>query len=247
VLKITSKTNSRYQAYLSLNEAKGIKKNNLYLISGEKLVKEAIKQIPHQLEALLFHPKLSIDFPLPQNITPIELSQGLFRSLDDIQTHFPILVANTFPIQEWSADAPQKSELFLCLQDPANLGAALRAAEAFLVDQVILLKECANPFHPKAMRAASGSLWRIPLLKGPSIDKLVLSDLITLNLKGTSLIDFKWPKNFKLLLGMEGPGIPANLLKKSCPVHIPIKSGMDSLNAVSALSVALYDYQLKLR
>src|SRR5580692_5068434 len=52
------------------------------------------------------------------------------------------------------------------LQDPGNAGAIVRAAEAFGASGAIFLKGTASPFNPKTLRAAAGSLFRVPFLYG---------------------------------------------------------------------------------
>ena len=125
--------------------------------------------------------------------------------------------------------------------DPLNLGAILRSAEAFGASRVILLEEAANPFLPKAIKASAGSSLRIAMEKGPSLGALS-GEFIALDLEGTSLPDFRWPANPRLLVGEEGPGLrglssAVCLQKISIPVH-----GVESLNAGVATSIALYSF-----
>lgn len=240
-LIIESPANPKFRSLLSLLEAKGVKKEGQFLISGQKLVHEAITNKSLSISYCIISKNMAPPTGLSSNTSYIELSKSLFNELDEYNTQFPLLIAATPNLKTWSNNTePSGAEVFLALQDPANLGAALRVCEAFEVKKVILLKECSHPFHAKAVRSASGSSWRVPLYWGPSIYDLKSPKLFSLDLSGEPLNKFKWPKDFQLLLGIEGPGIPEELKNSSHPISIPLKVGMDSLNAVSALSIALY-------
>src|ERR1700730_10079350 len=52
------------------------------------------------------------------------------------------------------------------IQDPGNAGTIARAAEAFGATGVLFLKGSVSPFNPKALRAAAGSLFRVPFAYG---------------------------------------------------------------------------------
>ena len=51
------------------------------------------------------------------------------------------------------------------LQDPANVGAVFRTAEALGIDGIILTDGCASCFAPKALRAGMGAMFRIPIFR----------------------------------------------------------------------------------
>jgi TrmH family RNA methyltransferase len=105
---------------------------------------------------------------------------------------------------------------------------------------MVLLQEAATPFHPKAVRAASGSLFSLPLFRGPSIKNLAdlkLPHLIALDARGKDIRKFKWPSTPLLLVGEEGPGIPPELRCEK--LSIPLKNNVESLNATAASAIAL--------
>jgi TrmH family RNA methyltransferase len=58
------------------------------------------------------------------------------------------------------------------IQDPGNLGAVARAAEATRVDGLVLGPGSAHPNHPRALRASAGSLLRLPIAINASADSL---------------------------------------------------------------------------
>jgi tRNA G18 (ribose-2'-O)-methylase SpoU len=106
---------------------------------------------------------------------------------------------------------------------------------------VVLLKEASHPYHPQALRALSSNPFTISLEAGPSIHELDTNHLVILD-KRDSKNSFTWPKDLRLLVGEEGPGIPESL-KRAIAFSIPIGESVESLNANVAASISLFDYR----
>jgi len=138
--------------------------------------------------------------------------------------------------------SPTQLEVLCPLGDPANVGALLRSCAGFGLKRFVLLKECANPLLPKSIRSCAGGIFDIQLFTGPAIDDLInIEDLMVLDMDGTSLEAVSWPKNARLLVGEEGPGIASRKFKNK--IKIPLSNYTDSLNATVAASIAIYDYR----
>jgi tRNA G18 (ribose-2'-O)-methylase SpoU len=104
-----------------------------------------------------------------------------------------------------------------------------------------MLKEAANPFHPKSLRVAGSALFRIPILEGPSILELSSTDVPVIGLSpdGRDVAGFRFPPTFGLLPGLEGKGLPREQ-KKGPTLSIPMAQGVESLNTAVAAAVVLY-------
>lgn len=239
---IESRQNVKFKNWLSLLEAKGIKKSGLALISGRKLVDEFLEQNPRQARDLILPEKLGTP-SLPSNIGIHTLSYPLFSELDVFGTHTPLLVVDAPNLSKWSAGKPKGLCLIAALSDPGNLGALLRSAEAFGVTQVILTQECCSPYLPKAIRASSGASFRLELLRAGPLEKIEKLDGFSLDMNGADIGQLEWPKNLYLVLGEEGRGVPANL--KLRPLSIPMQGNIESLNATTAAAIAMYSYAQK--
>jgi TrmH family RNA methyltransferase len=143
----------------------------------------------------------------------------------------------TLKAADLAAYAPHGIEVVLPVGDPGNLGALLRSCEAFGVGRVILTKEAAHPFLPKAVKASAGSALRLPLLRGPALAEFPNS-CIALDANGNDIKDFIWPANGLLVVGEEGAGLGRKKSKFDFHLRIPTE-GVESLNAVVAASIAL--------
>ncbi len=133
------------------------------------------------------------------------------------------------------------------LQDPANVGAALRSAAAFGWQGAFLLN-CADPYSPKALRAAMGATVKLPLWQLESADDLqnrlqpagiplaaaVLEDAV-------SLTAFSGENGVCVAIGSEGQGLSPQLIALADQrLYIPMAPGTESLNAAAAAAVFLW-------
>jgi TrmH family RNA methyltransferase len=243
MLQISSRTNAVYRKYMSLLESKGLKKEGLFLLSGKSLVAEFLRNPTLTIEAEIVTEELK---PLCKTCAHVQMAPSLFDELDILGTHSNLLVLKQPEMPAWDfSKTPPGLHLLLPLGDPSNLGAVARSAEAFGVQNLIFLKEAAHPFLPKSMKASAGSLTRMKIWKGPGIKELSANPIYALDLSGEELSQVKWPATGYLLVGEEGAGVPN--LKGLKKISIPMKSSVESLNATVATSIALYDYNQKLK
>lgn len=135
------------------------------------------------------------------------------------------------------------------LQDPGNLGALARTADAAGTAGLALSPGTVDPHHPRAMRASAGSLLRLPAavmvepdalshhLAPVSPTWLALEahggeDLYTAPLDGTLI----------LALGAEGPGLSPELAARAGRrLTIPLAPPVESLNATVAAALVLFE------
>ena len=178
-----------------------------------------------------------------------ELTDSLFEVLDEAGTHAPILVVEPSPLPTTELGPVRGLEVVLQLQDPNNLGAAIRSAQAFGAREIILLEGCAHPWIPKSIRSSVGTtlLANLSTFRGGSqlFEASKSSGNIGLDLNGTSLHDVQWPTDCRIFLGEEGQGLSKSF--QGDRVSIPIHADVESLNATTSLAIALYDRSLKLR
>lgn len=232
IYPISSPENSKFRTWLSLQTAKGIKKEGLCLVSGPKLLSEL-----RSAEALICVDSQQIE-SLPQLCeTAFMLSPTLFRELDTLGTHHPLAVVRTPEVANFDFETPPVGiEIVVPFSDPGNLGAVIRSAAAFGVSRVILTEESANPFLPRAIRGSSGSCFKVPLARASSIKNC--KEGVGLDMVGPPIHEFHFTKNTRLVVGEEGQGLPPGF--RGTRVHIPIHPGSESLNALAAASIALY-------
>jgi RNA methyltransferase, TrmH family len=240
---IESLQNPAYKLFKSLVSAKGIKQEKLFILSGKKLVEESVQQRHSSICWEIITDELQSVSQLPHDKI-IQLPKALFKELDVLGTYSNLLVMKLPEFYQGDLNVlPQSAELILPLSDPGNLGAMIRSAIAFGVKKIWLTKESAHPFLPKAIKASSGTCFLAEFFLAPSIQE-IKSTCIALDSAGENIQTFAWPKNFRLLVGEEGQGVPQQI--PILPISIPMEPGVESLNATVAMSLALYQWKLSL-
>lgn len=245
-IAIDSAQNERFRTWEKLLDGRGIRKHGAFLLAGRKTVPEALRAEPGRFTAVLAPdtPALeALDSLLPDGIARHVLARPLFERLDVSGTGLPLLVGTVpdMPVID-PATPPQGLELVCALGDPANLGALLRSAAAFGVRRVLLLPDCAHPFHPKCLRAAANAVFRLEFrrLAGWKALDGAAGPLFALDGGGRDLTAFAWPDDLRLILGEEGQGLPDSLAAQR--LAIPTSGAVESLNATVAASIALQQW-----
>ncbi len=239
---IESEHNEVFVELKKLLTSRGIRKQGRALVSGRKQSAEILKECP-ELCLGWISPG---DANPPPEATPshtvwYQLSPGLFKALDVFGTASPLLLVKVREIPLWSPSEgfPEGCSLLVPFQDPENVGTVLRSAAAFGAVQAILLSESAHPYHPKALRASGGAALKMSLLQGPSIEELPQDlEVLPLSGEGEDISGVRFPRAFGLLPGIEGPGLPQKWRTRA--VSIPILREVESLNAATAVAIALY-------
>ncbi|MBV9280125.1 MAG: RNA methyltransferase [Chloroflexi bacterium] len=132
------------------------------------------------------------------------------------------------------------------LSDPGNAGTILRTADATGVGYVVALPGSVDLFAPKVVRAGMGAHFRLAVYRGISWSGLAaeLPDVSWVGIDAAgerSLCGFSWPERSGLVVGGEAHGLSPEVRGgiHTC-LRIPMRFGVESLNAAVAASLALY-------
>ncbi len=249
-LIITSPDNRTFKALCRLSDARGLKKQERTLVAGAKLVREFALERPGGCCSLIVFEGfqgLGMQDVVQQFAGQGKLTvlkKGLFNELDIFNTGEPLLEVEAPAVPAWDGKlAVHGCVLLVPFQDPANVGAVARSAAAFGVRQVVLLREAASPFHPKSVRASGGAVFRLSFFRGPALAEVVhmpdvARHIVALDMQGQSILQVSLPPQFLLLAGIEGQGLPEELRRQA--VSIPMTGQVESLNAATAVSIALF-------
>ncbi len=177
------------------------------------------------------------------------LSPEVFDSA--VSTVTPREIAATWVIQETVRKTPASHVLVLeGLQDPGNLGTLIRSAEAFGATRVMVTPDTVHHWNPKAVRAASGSVFRVPVVRLPLEE--ILSQLRAEGVRTFAAVaeaapggavpsyDTDFSGRCALLIGNEGAGLSAKAVDLA-DARVEIPCEVESLNAAVAGSVLLYE------
>jgi TrmH family RNA methyltransferase len=134
------------------------------------------------------------------------------------------------------------------VQDPGNVGAMVRVAEAAGATGLIAAGRCADPFGPKALRGSMGSALRLPIAVA-EVDAAVADVrrhrcrvLAAVPRGGVSIFDIDLTGPVAILIGGEGAGLPPSLLAGADErLSIPMQPQVESLNAAVTAALAVYE------
>lgn len=248
---IKSMTNRQCSTYLhmkSLGRSREYRyKSNQYLCDGIKLLGEAI-QSDVSIKTVLFTDcvsnevmKLLRHYPDTECFTA---KQDIIDSVSPLKN-----AQNVVFVCEMKSAQPKTiftgNHLLLDkIQDPGNIGAILRSADAFCADSVLLLDSSVDPYNPKAIRASMGALFR-QKFTFISIDELKCIPLPIYSISADkSAPDISlMPSHSKVLaIGNEGSGVSDEILSFCAGAYtISHSETTESLNTAVAASIVLWE------
>ena len=222
------------------------------LLDGEHVVADALDAAV-RLEVLLTDGRASTlaGRARASGAVVYECSSGVLEAASPVRTPTGVVA-----IAKWrpgsldvALTGAEALVLGLCgVQDPGNMGSAIRAAEALGATGVLALDGSAHPGGWRALRGAMGSTFRMPIALG-SVDEAVsvarrrgLRVTATVAAHGTPahLADLCAPA--LLLLGSEGTGLAdATVAMSDSRITIPMRARVNSLNVAATAALLLYE------
>ena len=235
---ISSLDNPRIKEVRKLRDKKYSLSEGLYIVEGEHLVVEALKNnLLYELYVLEGNEK---DYRYAYDL----VTEKVMKKLSDLKSTPRVL--GVVSMKE-TKDLGNKIVLLDNVQDPGNAGTIIRNAVAFGVDTIIFSKESVNPYNDKVVRSAQGMIFNVNII----VDDLPkrIKEIKEKNIKviGTSLKTKRnvnaMPKyeKYAVVFGNEGNGM-SDEISKMCDVLYKI--GMDnkceSLNVGVSCGIILY-------
>ena len=249
---IASKENAAYKAVARLvSSGSERRRQGMTVIEGAHLLAAFLdsRRAPEEVmvsKAGLARPEVArlVERAAPARVTL--LTDALFDALSGVESPSGILAVVRTP--QGSLPAPDAS-LVLALediQDPGNVGTLLRSAAAAGASHVLLSAHCAFAWSPKVLRAAMGAHFALDI-----VEKADLAAWLG-TYRGTAValagqasrslyeLDLRGPAAF--LVGNEGAGLSQALRRAASErARIPLAARMESLNAASAGTIALFE------
>jgi RNA methyltransferase, TrmH family len=146
--------------------------------------------------------------------------------------------------------SPDAVTVIACdVQDPGNLGAIIRVAEAAGAAGVVAAGMSADPFGWKALRGSMGSALRLAVAHAPQLQRAMdlaaqrgCRTVAMVPRGGEPLFDADLGGGLALLIGREGAGLPATVTAGAdLRVTIPMQAPVESLNAAVAAALVLFE------
>ena len=163
-----------------------------------------------------------------------------------------VAVATQFPasLQDVVAARPRLVAVLEEIRDPGNAGTILRAADATGADAVVFTGRTVDPYHPKVVRATTGSLFHLPHVVGVSLAEAAAVlrgaglQVLAADVAGEDLLAARaeLARPTAWVFGNEAHGLDAERLALADrALRLPIYGAAESLNLATAASVCLYE------
>jgi len=238
---ITSPKNPHIRSLRQLAHRRDRRAQGKVVVSGVRLVEAALRMGARVEEILFAEPVPTVEaLAASAGVRVLRVSERVIRALADVQTPQPVCAVVRLP-ELRSLRALRWTRLAVAdgLQDPGNMGALVRTADAAGFDAVAVLAGTADPFHPKAIRASAGSCFGLPIAEAQPEE--ISGRVYVADPRGE--VDYReadYTPPVAFVFGSEGTG-PRHAWPTARRVRIPMYGRAESLNVVAAAALLLYE------
>ncbi|MDQ2975138.1 MAG: RNA methyltransferase [Acidobacteriota bacterium] len=257
-MKITSRDNSLLRLTRSVRDGKT---QEFIFVEGMRLCEEALRS-GLEIEAVIVSEELAEKEKAAGLISKLgesssrvaTVSEKLLGSISYTKTPQGIVILASRPQSSQEHFAAKQKEPALIvimhrINNPVNVGAILRTAEAAGATGAIATQSTSDPFSPKALRGAMGSAFRLPVWFGPTYDEAVawctqhhIQTICADVHASTSYHEVDWKRPSALIVGPESSGLSREeIAATNQAVRIPMQAQSESLNVAVATGVLLYE------
>lgn len=249
---ITSRDNRRLA---ELRKVRDGRDRARIFIEGKRLVEEALRS-PIVIEDCFFDAGQFdgqfMERLRNRSVATYAVASKIFPSIADTESPQGIILTARRPVGSLNDIPPSAYApvVFLSeINNPSNLGAILRTAEAAGVSGVIVSRNSADVFSPKAVRASMGSAFRLKIVEAMNLAtvidwaKPIGISAVALDIAGIRpYTDVNWSKRKLIVFGSEARGLAENDLSMiDEKVIIPMENGVESLNLAVAAGIVLFE------
>lgn len=254
---ITSKNNEKIKFAVSLRDSSSARRsNNLFFAEGARLCRDAALSGIEILQ-LFFTGKSERKFDeylkdiLPRAQAVYLISDEVSAKLSDTRSPQGIFCVCRMPQRnepDLSLKAGAKYIALENVQDPSNVGAVGRTAEALGIDGMIVCGGC-DIYNPKALRASMGAFFRLNIAEC-TVSRLAQKAkeaglplaVSTPDRDARKITDIDFSKGFICIAGNEGSGVSQEAADLcDMKITIPMSGRAESLNASTASAIMIWE------
>ncbi len=241
---------------LSLRQKKDREEEGLYVIEGDKLIREFLA---YGIRLKMLVAKREFITSLSSQMLELagEIEESTYEELKAVSSlKTPHNALALVPLKENKLAAGQlPGELTIaldCIQDPGNLGTIIRAAAWFGIRDIICSPDSVDVYNPKVVQASMGALLHVNVYYSGIRDYALLCHDLGLPVYGTVLdgepiYSASLVSRGMIILGNESKGISSELLplvtnRIMIPAAGNSRPGIDSLNVGMAASIVFSEF-----
>ncbi len=255
---INDRDDPRIAPYVSVREHDLVRRDGLFVAEGDVVVRVLVASRTYAIQSVLVSESrvaglgrviADIDPAVP--IYAVE--HGLMQAIIGFPIHRGLMAIGVrgedsrgdVVLDRLAARATVVALVGVCNHD--NVGGIFRNAAAFGAGAVLLDATCCDPLYRKALRVSVGGVLHVPFARYDSahgmLDALVQRgfELVALSPQGEHRLETLGPAPRRaIILGAEGPGLPADVMARARRTRIDIASHFDSLNVAVTSGIALH-------
>lgn len=251
---LQSRTNERIKFALQVRKSARVRRENgLFFLEGARLCSDAAAD-GTVVSVCLYTDKAAEKYPDRLQVV-LDCAESVFRITEDLSSHLSetenpqgIFCLCRMRRTEAEIRPDGKYAALSFVQNPDNLGAISRTAEALGLDGLIVENGC-DVYNPKAQRAAMGSLLRLPVVQTDDLCALLDSCrkngmrvyASTPDSSAEKITEADFSGGVVCVIGNEGSGIREELLNTCDKITIPMLGRAESFNAAAAASILLWE------
>lgn len=275
---IESQANKKFKAWQKLLRRKYREQQGEYLIEGGNLLEDALKSGIEIKELILCH-REDANFDLTKYISQklidgivqrcvriYFLKDVLFDRLQETENGRDVIAVvkmqksvshknsefrDSNKIKAGNGEENRSNSIVVLdrLQDPGNIGTIIRTCDGAGFAAIAVLKGTADVYSAKVIRAAAGSLFRVPIIHIEDIDsltKLTKENGLSIVATGFDTESYYFEEdladNIALVIGNEGGGISREIFDIADKIiKIPMCGDINSLNAAVSAGIIMYE------
>ena len=269
---IRSRQNKNIVELCKLTDRKAREASKTFRFDGIKLLEEAIKndveicavflscsaqervlEFLHQRFGRAYEDKIEKCFVVSDDIfdkiSEEKSPEGVItiaKYIDKLQKN-----ATIYNSVHFSQTKNESIVLLESVRDPSNVGAIIRSAAAIGIDRLILSADCADIYHPKAVRASMGTLFNQRIDRVSDLAETIAQMrqsgrrvfAAALDERAMLLGKFEILAGDAVVIGNEGHGLSREVIDAcSNSVIIPMSERAESFNAAVAASILMWEF-----
>ncbi len=256
---LTSRENARVRELSRLFcSAKSRREAHLFVAEGERLCRDAALSSAEILRTFVTPGACekyadTVRLLAEKSAEQLGISEELARRVGDTehpQGIFAVCRMRDDRAESAALHAHSRVAVLENIQDPANLGAVFRSAEAFGLDAVVLAGSCCDVYAPKAVRAGMGAIFRLNVIRaetGPEAAAMLAQRGIrtfaaVAHGRARQVSEGLLGAGCAVFIGNEGNGLrPETAAACDACVTIPLRGRAESLNAAAAAAVLIWE------
>lgn len=254
-------SNSRIKLITSLQKKKYRIKEQLFVVEGDKLVREFLVS-GYEVATLVAKPEWLASLATKEKAGAGEIVAVSYDELKRVSTltspHNALALVR-LPVTAFVASSlPGKLGLALdSVQDPGNMGTIIRVAAWFNIPDIYCSDSSVDAFNPKVIQATMGAIMhvRVHYLSLPDLFREAAAMNVPLfgtSLEGENIYEADLPDEGIILLGNESRGVSDELAsfvdrKLMIPYFGKRGEGIDSLNVGMAAAITCSEFRRRIR